>query len=141
MALMPLRTTTLAPVHDRPRSPHPRLLLVCLVVVVAGWLAGMTTSGRGWLTISLGCLVVFLLAAHRRVGGPGWHARMLGEYAAVAALAALLVTTFTPAAPATPAKRGQEAASIAQVVTDVREWLAAWVRAAQEQQQQKGGKR
>jgi hypothetical protein len=67
------------------------LASICLCLLVAGWLAGLTRSGRGWLTIGLAELLVILLAVHHRDGGRRWLARVVCEYAVVAALAMLLL--------------------------------------------------
>jgi hypothetical protein len=85
-----------APVPPAFPGPAPRfrlrlLALVAAALLMAGWFAGLTRSGRGWLTIGLAVLVVVLLAVHRRDGGTRWLARVVCEYAAVALLAVLLV--------------------------------------------------
>jgi hypothetical protein len=126
-----------APTRDPVRARRRRQGLVCLALVVAGWLAGLTGSGRGWLTIALACLVVVLLGAHR-AGGAGWLARVVAEYAVVALLAVLLATTGTPA-PTRPGPADQGHPTVAQAAADARDWLAAWWRWAD--QQAKAGRR
>jgi hypothetical protein len=77
-----------------PRSSGLRLRLLAIIglcLLVAGWLAGLTATRRGWLTIGLAGLAVVLLAVHYRDGGGRWLFRVVCEYAAVAALAVLLV--------------------------------------------------
>jgi hypothetical protein len=77
-----------------PRSSGLRLRLLAIIglcLLLAGWLAGLTATRRGWLTIGLAALLVVLLAVHYRDGGGRWLARVVCEYAAVAALAVLLV--------------------------------------------------
>jgi hypothetical protein len=67
------------------------LAIIGLCLLMAGWLAGLTATRRGWLTIGLAGLAVVLLAVHYRDGGGRWLARVVCEYATVAALVLLLV--------------------------------------------------
>jgi hypothetical protein len=101
-----------------PRSSGLRLRLLAIIglcLLVAGWLAGLTATRRGWLTIGLAGLAVVLLAVHYRDGGGRWLFRVVCEYATVAALVLLLVlaaggTTQQPPAhhrPATATTAGQ----------------------------------
>jgi hypothetical protein len=107
-----------------------------LALVVAGWLAGLTGSGRGWLTIALAWLVVLLLGAHR-AAGVGWLARVVAEYTVVAALAVLLATTASVGTPpplaAGPGHPGQGRPGVIQAVVGVRDWLTAWWQWADQQ--------
>jgi hypothetical protein len=93
------------PLATRPAGRRLRLLgLIGACLLVAGWLAGLTATRRGWLTIGLAGLVLTLLALHHRDGGGRWLVRVLCEYAAVGLLAGLLVIAFTPPAPRPPAQ-------------------------------------
>jgi hypothetical protein len=117
------------------------LFITALLLLMIGWLSGLTYTGRGQLTIALAVVLVALLLAHRATGG-GFMARMLAEYAVVATLAILLATTGTirpaPAhhSPAAPAHRTR-AAEVAPPSTDqlgaARDWLIGlWQRASAE---------
>jgi hypothetical protein len=136
---LPLRP---APLRARP-GPGPgwlrRQAILGLCLVVVGWLAGLTSSGRGWLTIALAWLVVLLLGAHR-ASGAGWLARVVAEYTVVAVLAVLLVTTA--GAPQPPAKHPTTASSTAgagrSVVVQVRDRLAEWWQWADQQADRHG---
>jgi hypothetical protein len=89
-----------------PRSSGLRLRLLAIIglcLLVAGWLAGLTATRRGWLTIGLAALLVVLLAVHYRDGGGRWLARVLCEYATVAALVLLLVLAAGGTPPQPPA--------------------------------------
>jgi hypothetical protein len=135
------------PYGPPPYGPDPgqgpsrlrRQAVVGLCLVVVGWLAGLTSSGRGWLTIALAWLVVALLGAHRAAGA-GWLARVVAEYTVVAVLAVLLATTT--ATPQPPVKHPGAASTAAgdgrAVVTQVRDWLAGWWRWADQQADRHG---
>jgi hypothetical protein len=131
-----------APVGNPARARHRRQAIVCLVVVVAGWLGGMTTTPRGWLTIGLGCLVVMLLGAHR-AAGRRWQTRMVTEYALVALLAVLLVTSGTVGESTQPkarkAKQSAEQSALGQTAEDLRQRVAVWWEWVQQHQQQGRG--
>jgi hypothetical protein len=140
MALVPLPYGSYGP---PPYGPAPgqgpgrrRQAVLGLGLVVVGWLAGLTGSGRGWLTIALAWLVVGLLGAHR-ASGAGWLARVVAEYTVVAALAVLLATTT--GAPQPPATHpGTAAGDGRSVVTQVRDRLAEWWRWADQQADRHG---
>jgi hypothetical protein len=100
------------PLFPSRSGPRPRLLaLVGLCLLLAGWLAGLTRSGRGWLTIGLAALLVVLLAVHHRDGGRRWLARVICEYAVVAALAVLLVAAGVHPQPAHQPGRARASAA------------------------------
>jgi hypothetical protein len=144
MALVPLPYGSFGP---PPYGPGPgrgpgrlrRQAILGLGLVVVGWLAGLTGSGRGWLTIALAWLVVGLLGAHR-ASGAGWLARVVAEYTVVAVLAVLLATTTGAHQP--PAAHPGTAATAAgdgrSVVTQVRDRLAAWWQWADQQADRHG---
>jgi hypothetical protein len=99
-------------VPPAPRSSGLRLLgIIGLCLLVAGWLAGLTATRRGWLTIGLAGLLVVLLAVHYRDGGGRWLARILCEYATVAALVLLLVLAAGGTAQQPPAHHGPATAT------------------------------
>jgi hypothetical protein len=128
------------PAQGRVRDRLRRQAVTGLCLVVVGWLAGLTGSGRGWLTIALAWLVVLLLGAHR-ASGARWLARVVAEYTVVALLAVLLATTAgTPQQP--PATHPNTAATAAgdgrSVVTQVRDRLAGWWRWADQQADRHG---
>jgi hypothetical protein len=141
MALVPF------PYAPPPYGPGPgrgpgwlrRQAVLGLGLVVVGWLAGLTGSGRGWLTIALAWLVVLLLGVHRAAGA-GWLARVVAEYAVVALLAVLLVTAT--GAPQPPDKHPTKASTAADagrsVVTQVRDRLVAWWQWADQQADRHG---
>jgi hypothetical protein len=141
MALVPFPYGSYGP---PPYGPGPgrgpgrlrRQAVVGLVVLVVGWLLGLTSSGRGWLTIALAWLVVLLLGAHR-ASGAGWLARVVAEYTVVAVLAVLLATTASvgtpPPQPTPPGHPDQGRPVVIQAVVGVRDWLAAWWRWADQQ--------
>ncbi len=99
-----------------PRSSGLRLRLLAIIglcLLVAGWLAGLTATRRGWLTIGLAGLAVVLLAVHYRDGGGRWLARVVCEYATVAALAVLLVIAAGGTSQQPPAHRHPATATTA----------------------------
>jgi hypothetical protein len=118
-----------------------RQALLGLGLVVVGWLAGLTGSGRGWLTIALAWLVMLLLGAHR-ASGVGWLARVVAEYTVVAVLAVLLATTASvgtpPQQPARPGHTAKSRPVVVQAVVGVRDWLAAWWQWADQQADRHG---
>jgi hypothetical protein len=159
MARHPAAVANTVPLAVRRSGLRWRLLAsICLCLLVAGWLAGLTRSGRGWLAIGLAELLVVLLAIHHRDGGRRWLARLLCEYTAVALMVALATTTASTAAgggggggghqapappashqaqPATTRDAGSAAGAIAgQLAGDVRAWLAQLWRQAQDKADQ-----
>jgi hypothetical protein len=116
-----------------------RQAVLGLGLVVVGWLAGLTGSGRGWLTIALAWLVVILLGAHRAAGA-GWLARVVAEYTVVALLAVLLATTTGVTTPAAkhPPTASTAAGDGRAVVTQVRDRLVAWWQWADQQADRHG---
>jgi hypothetical protein len=162
MARHPAAVANTVPLATRPSGLRWRLLAsICLCLLVAGWLAGLTRSGRGWLAIGLAELLVVLLAVHHRDGGRRWLARLLCEYTAVALMVALAATSASTAAgggggggggghqaPAPPARHqarsattrdaGSAAGAIAgQLAGDVRAWFAElWHQAKDKADQQ-----
>jgi hypothetical protein len=127
------------PTPGRVRDRLRRQAVLGLGLVVVGWLAGLTGSGRGWLTITLAWLVVLLLGVHR-ASGAGWLARVVAEYTVVAVLAVLLATTTgTPQPPAThPTTAATAAGDGRSVVTQARDRLAGWWQWADQQADRHG---
>ncbi len=123
------------PLTSRQSRMRPRLLaLIGLCLVMAGWLAGLTASARGWLAIGGAFALVLVLAFHHRDGGRRWLARVLCEYTAVA-LVVVLATTASAAGgidqqqppvrrQARPATADQGRPGVEQLAGDVRAWLA-----------------
>jgi len=122
------------PLTSRQSRMRPRLLaLIGLCLVMAGWLAGLTASARGWLAIGGAFALVLVLAFHHRDGGRWRLARTLCEYATVALLVVLATTTGPtgqahqqpPARhQARPATADQGRPGVEQLAGDVRAWLA-----------------
>jgi hypothetical protein len=121
------------------------LALVGALEVTAGWLAGLTTSGRGWLAIAGAMALTVTLALHRRNGGGRLLARVLLEYGAVALVVALVVTIApttlaggeppahhrtTTAHTAKPTSAGD--VDVGQLAGEARAWLVELWRQAQD---------
>jgi hypothetical protein len=129
------------PLASRSSGMRPRLLaLIGLCLVMAGWLAGLTSSARGWLAIGGAFALVIVLAFHHRDGGRRRLARVICEYATVA-LVVVLATTAAAGGSVDgtrqpPAARHQArsatandaataaGASAGQLASDARAWLA-----------------
>src|SRR6266511_5756647 len=93
----------------RARRPARRpwlLILAAAFLVVAAFVTGQLTSGRGWLMVALAWLLLVALTGHRDAGW-GRLLRTLAEYAAVAVLAVLLVTGTGVAKPTLPHGHGR----------------------------------
>jgi hypothetical protein len=71
-----------------PRRNRRSAAIVGAFLLIVCWLAGLTSSPVGLLTIGLVFAVIYLLASHRRDGTLG---RALVEYALVALAAALFM--------------------------------------------------
>jgi hypothetical protein len=85
LAPFPYPTTPLGSVRGRGR----RLVVLGLAVAGAGFVLGLTRTGRGWLALALGYVLILVLADH---AGAGFRqlARVVAEYALVFALAVTL---------------------------------------------------
>src|SRR6266540_4098478 len=100
-----------APARRKARRPL-LLVLVAAFLVVAAFVTGQLTSGRGWLMVALAWLLLVALTGHRDAGW-GRLLRTLAEYAAVAVLAVLLVTGTGIAKPTLPRSGGRTTAGAA----------------------------